>query len=232
MRLSAPVFRLKRQAKLAARAANIPLHAALDRIARDEGFRSWSHLCSSLSGDSPVRTFLAHLNPGDLVLLGGRPGHGKTLLGLGLAVEAARAGRQGFFFTLDYSDADMAGLLPSLDAGSGSRLSIDTADTICADHIVAQLRGAEPGAVAVIDYLQALDQRRSTPALSLQVRTLKACAEDAGAIIVALSQIDRAFDRRVKRIPDLSDVRLPNPVDLSLFTKTCFVHEGEIQLAA
>jgi hypothetical protein len=37
MRLSAPVHQLKRKARLLARADNIPLHAALDRIAAQEG---------------------------------------------------------------------------------------------------------------------------------------------------------------------------------------------------
>ena len=35
MRLSAPIFRLKRQAKLLAREAGIPLHQALDRVSDD-----------------------------------------------------------------------------------------------------------------------------------------------------------------------------------------------------
>ena len=38
MKLSAPLYHLKRKAKLLSRAENIPLHAALDRVARQEGF--------------------------------------------------------------------------------------------------------------------------------------------------------------------------------------------------
>jgi len=44
MRLSAPIYRLRRQAKLLARKAGIPLNQALDRVAKDEGFQSWSLL--------------------------------------------------------------------------------------------------------------------------------------------------------------------------------------------
>ena len=36
MKLSAPLYHLKRKAKLLSRAENIPLHEALDRIARQE----------------------------------------------------------------------------------------------------------------------------------------------------------------------------------------------------
>ena len=38
MKLSAPVYRLKRRAKVLAREERIPLHEALDRVAMDEGF--------------------------------------------------------------------------------------------------------------------------------------------------------------------------------------------------
>src|SRR5690242_13657474 len=101
MKLSAPIFRLKRQARLLAREAKIPLHAALDRLARQEGYRSWSHLAAATPDQSPARAILGSLVAGDLLLLGARPGHGKTLLGLELAVAAARNGRRSFFFSLE-----------------------------------------------------------------------------------------------------------------------------------
>lgn len=44
MRLSAPIYRLRHKAKLLARKAGIPLNQALDRVAKDEGFQSWSLL--------------------------------------------------------------------------------------------------------------------------------------------------------------------------------------------
>jgi replicative DNA helicase len=233
VRLSAPIFRLKRQAKLLARATQTPLHKALDQVARDEGFRSWSHLAVSTSKHRPGAEVLSQLIPGDLVLLGARPGHGKTLLGLELAIEAARSGRPGFFFTLEDSEAMVLSRVQALGTGlkglKGS-LTLDTSDDIRADHVIARLTEAPGHAVAVIDYLQLLDQKRSNPELGEQIRALKEFAGTTGSIIVALSQIDRAFDGQSKRLPELSDVRLPNPLDLTQFTKTCFLHEGEVQL--
>ena len=44
MWLSAPIYRLKRRARLLARNEKIALHVALDRIARAEGFAGWSLL--------------------------------------------------------------------------------------------------------------------------------------------------------------------------------------------
>lgn len=235
MRLSAPIFRLKRRAKVLAREREIRLHDAQDAVARDEGFRSWSHLAASISQQRPASEILSQLAPGDLVLLGARPGHGKTLLGLELIVEATRRGRRGYFFTLDYHEGDVLRRLQSLGVDPkalSDAFTLDTSDDICASHVIAELGEAPRGALVVIDYLQLLDQRRSNPELADQVRALKAFAAASGTIIVAISQIERSFDLRGKPLPELADVRLPNPVDLTLFTKACFLHEGEVRLEA
>ncbi|PCJ91179.1 MAG: hypothetical protein COA50_16760 [Flavobacteriaceae bacterium] len=44
MELSAPINELKRKAKLVRRETGIPHNQALDRIAKDEGYASWSFL--------------------------------------------------------------------------------------------------------------------------------------------------------------------------------------------
>src|SRR5262249_43418148 len=101
---------------------------------------------------------------------------------------------------------------------------------ISADFIIRHLSGAKRGTVAVIDYLQLLDQQRSKPALSEQVVALGEFARETGVAFGFLSQIDRSFDPEKKRLPDIRDIRLPNLVDLGLFTKACFLHGGEAQL--
>ncbi len=235
MKLSAPIFRLKRQAKLLSRETNAPLHAALDEVAKREGYRSWSHLAGSSSHERPAPKLLAHFVSGDLVLLGARPGHGKTLLGLELAAEAARAGHRSFFFSLEENEASISDRLRDLGFEMdevGNALVIDTSDTICADHIIERVGNGQDNSVVVVDYLQLLDQRRQNPELAVQVETLASFARTASAIIVAISQIDRSFDLEGKPLPDVTDVRLPNPVDLALFTKTCFLHNGEMRVDA
>jgi len=46
MTLSAPIWRLKHRAKQLSRKAGIPLHEALDRVAREDGFESWGLLAA------------------------------------------------------------------------------------------------------------------------------------------------------------------------------------------
>src|SRR4029450_8093458 len=98
--------------------------------------------------------------------------------------------------------------------------------------IVRRLANAPRGTLVVVDYLQLLDQKRGNPELMEQVRALKSFARDRGLIFVFISQIDRAYDPSQKPCPDLDDVRLPNPLDLSLFSKTCFLNEGEVRFRA
>jgi len=235
MRLSAPVYHLKRQARLLSREAKIPLHQALDRVAAREGFASWSLLAAKASEATPAARLFAQLVPGDLVLVGARPGHGKTLMSLELAVEAMKSGHRGVFFTLEYTQRDVLDRFRAIgvEPAQFDRLfEFDNSDVISADYIVRTLSSAPRGTLAVIDYLQLLDQKREHPALMDQVHTLKAFARDRGVVLVFISQIDRSYDPPKKPVPDINDIRLPNPLDLSLFNKACFLNKGEIRFQA
>ncbi|HWA84342.1 MAG TPA: DNA helicase [Fimbriimonadaceae bacterium] len=229
MKLSAPIHRLKREARVLSRQEGVPLHQALDRVAAREGFAKWSLLAARHAAEGTAARLFARLRPGNLVLVGARPGQGKTLLGLNLAAEAAKSGRQGIFFTLEYTERECRARFEAIGV---DRVELDCSDQICAGHIVQRLSAAEPGAVAVVDYLQLLDQNRETPALMEQIRALKAFAQERGVILVFISQIDRSYDPSTKPCPDLEDVRLPNPLDLKLFDKACFLNDGEVRYVA
>ena len=150
MRLSAPIFRLKRQAKLLSRDQNIPLHQALDHVAVGEGFKAWSHLASAAPTPSISETILAGLSGGDMLLLAARPGHGKTLAGLEIAATAHRRQMNGLFFTLDYTKADVTARWQDIGGAqhvAADTVEVDTSDEICADHIIAALGDAPRGSV-------------------------------------------------------------------------------------
>lgn len=217
MKLSAPLFQLKRRAKLMARNNNVALHEALDQIAREEGFARWSLLSSQVAAASLSETILSRLNDGDLLLVAGRPGHGKTTLGLQLLLDAIRDDRKAIFFTLELTEQQSRKHVRSLEEdtpGIGDTLEIVTSDEISADFIIRHLSESPRGAVAIVDYLQLLDQQRSKPVLSEQVFALGDFARKAGVVIGFISQIDRSFDPETKRLPDIQDIRLPNLVDI------------------
>ncbi len=233
MKLSAPIYQLKKRAKRMVRNDGVPLHQALDTIAREEGFTRWSLLSAHTTAGPLSQTLLSQLKQGDMLLLAGRRGQGKTALGLQLLLDAARLDRKAVFFTLEFTETEARVHLHVRSGGadeSSDKVEIVTSPEISADYIVRHLSGAPEGSVAVIDYLQILDQRRSTPPLSEQVGSLSAFAKRTGTILGFISQIDRTFDPQSKPLPDIGDLRLPNLVDLGLFDKACFLNDGAAQL--
>lgn len=232
MKLSAPVHQLKRKAKILSREEDIPHHEALNRIALGEGYADWSLLAAKLAAVKPAARLFARLKPGELLLVGARPGQGKTLFSLELAVEAMKSGSPAIFFTLEYTEGDVLERFRAIGvdrAEFGGLFEFDGSDSISATHIIGRLGAAPRGTLVVIDYLQLLDQRRENPELMEQVRALKSFAERKGLVIVCISQIDRSYDSSRKAFPDIGDVRLPNALDLRLFNQTCFLKGGKAQ---
>lgn len=235
MKLSVPIYHLKRKAKRLSREEGIPLHDALDRVAATEGFSAWSMLAAKAAAVTPANRLFPKFRHGDLVLVGARPGQGKTLMSLQLAVEAMKSGHRAAFFSLEYTEKDVLDRMRAIGAEPAQfdkLFEIDCSDAISADYVVKQMAAAPRGTVVVIDYLQLLDQRRENPDLTVQVRVLKSFAHDKGLIVVFISQIDRSYDPSVKPCPDLRDIRLPNPLDLKLFDKMCFMNNSEVQFRA
>jgi replicative DNA helicase len=235
MRLSAPIYHLKRKAKALSRQQNIPLHQALDQIASSEGFRSWSLLAAKSPATASVEELFERLGHGDLLLVAARPGQGKTLMGLRLSLEAMKHGHRSVFFSLEYTERDVLDRFRKIGldgAQFGGLFEFDNSDAISSDYIIGKLSAAPRGTLAVIDYLQILDQKREKPELMLQISALKSFAKERGLIMVFISQIDRSYDPSTKPCPDLEDVRLPNPLDLTLFDKTLFLNGGEVRFHA
>ena len=235
MKPSASIHRLKRRARRLSRDERVPLHAALDRVAAAEGFRSWSLLAARGYAARAPAAVLERLDPGDLVLLGARPGHGKTLTGLGIVMDAVERGRPAWYFTLESTLAETLERVRRIGRDPSAfteRVTFDDSEAIRAEHVVARLSGAGRGAVAVIDCLQLLDRRREHPPLGEQVAALGAFARASGTTLVLITQIDRSYDPSAKACPDLEDVRLADPLDLAPFDKTCFLHGGEVRVSA
>jgi replicative DNA helicase len=231
MNLSAPIYRLKREARLLSRRDDIALAAALDRIAATEGFASWSLLAARYAAGSSAARLYANLRDGELVLVAARPGHGKTLFALHLALEALRTGRKAHVFSLEYTRAQVEGRFEAIGGEAElAHLAIDTSDCIGSDHVEAELASAPAGTLAVIDYLQLLDQRRDNPPLARQVADLRLFARRRGVVLVFVSQVDRSFEGAGRAMPDSGDIRLPNPVDLGQFDRLCFLHDDEMRI--
>ncbi|MHA7773047.1 DNA helicase [Roseibium sp. M-1] len=231
MKFSAPVFRLKREARLLARRKSVALHLALDEIARREGYRSWNHLAANAQAQGPAARLLATLETGDMLVLAARPGQGKTVLGLEVLAEAERDGRRAVFFSAECTHQEISrSLSESGYQGAASRIDLELSDCLCASSITAALGDPVPGTIAVVDYLQVMDQRRSEPPLGQQIETLKQFAAARGAILIFLSQVHRSFDPARKALPDFTDIRTTNLLELAHFNKGYFLQNGALSV--
>ena len=136
--------------------------------------------------------------------------------------------------TLEYNAADVAALAQSLGVQGpdmSKRVSVDMSDDITAPYIIDRVRAQEHPMLVVVDYLQLMDQKRVSPPLNDQVESLHRFAKETGTIFAMISQIDRAFDLSGRPMPDVTDLRLPNPLEMALFDRFCFLHDSQIRLS-
>ena len=172
---------------------------------------------------------------GDLIIIGGLPSSGKTLLATQFAMHMARSGLRVGVFSLETSDAKlydrMVAQVQGINFGrikrnqmvaedyASATTAIRTAEHIHLDVIRAGGFGvADVQAVAmarrydviVIDYVQLLQAKGNTRVeqvtnISLALHTM---AQRAGIAVIALSQLSRPEKGQQRsRTPSMSDLR-------------------------
>ena len=99
MKLSAPIYVLKSQARKLKVEQNISQIEALNIIARREGFAAWSRLMARQGTLAPTKfeQIVDYLNPSDLVLVAAPARIGKTVFVAGLAAQALHINRVHWF---------------------------------------------------------------------------------------------------------------------------------------
>jgi len=231
MKLSAPIHVLKSQAKSLKKSESITMVEALNIVAHQEGFSSWSLLQSKKEEIFPssYSEILDFFNEGDLVLIGARPSHGKTSFTIGLFVQAIQQKRKkSYYFTLSETHKDVAGRMAIYDERIGendSLFELNYSNEICADYIIKQTRkDINNQSVIVVDYLQLLDEKRINDPLQEQIEKLKDYAKEKGCIIIFISQINREVEYKDDRRPTISDIRLPNPLRTQILNKIILLY--------
>lgn len=235
MKLSAPIHVLKSQAQQLRKEKGITNTEALDLIAKKEGFNSWSLLQSKKDDMFPTSydEILEFFNPGDIVLIGSRPGKGKTVFTIGLLVQAIQKKRApNYCFSLSEVHKDIAGRIALYDETIGENNpylgGLDYSNDICADYIIQKTsKTISKNSVIVVDYLQLLDEKRSNPSLQDQVFKLKNYAKEKECIVIFISQINRELENRADKKPTMDDIRLPNPLELKFFNKILLLHKSK-----
>ena len=173
--------------------------------------------------------------PGNLYILAGRPGMGKTAMALSLAANAAEDGYKVKFFSLEMTHDQLVSRLLSRYSGENVhgksvedwdaveaakaevealQIMVDASSEITVADISSRIRrhkrtfGCD---IVFIDYLGLITPTDRTPNKTHQIEeitaSLKRLAKQIGVAIVLLSQLSRAVESRDDKRPMLSDLR-------------------------
>ena len=189
------------------------------------------------SGFSSIDNVLVGMNSGDLVLIGARPGMGKTALAMNIAMNAASRKKTVAFFQLEMTKEQIVSRLLSSEAfvdnfklrvgnlndeewdkitEAAARITecdiyLDDTASITITGIKAKLRRLKNLDLVVIDYLQLMQTERGNGNRVQEVseisRNLKIMAKELGVPVIMCSQLNRGPESRDNKRPMLSDLR-------------------------
>jgi replicative DNA helicase len=187
------------------------------------------------SGFTSIDRITGGWQPGNLIIIAGRPSMGKTALALALALNPAKMGYPVCFFSLEMSESEISTRYLSgvsgytnveirnakLDFKKLCKKSNEIAELpILIDDTPAlslfELRSKVKKVILrygvkllIIDYLQLMkaDAGNREQEVSIISRGLKAISKEFSIPVIALSQLNRGVEDRADRRPRLSDLR-------------------------
>ncbi|MBE6643917.1 MAG: replicative DNA helicase, partial [Ruminococcaceae bacterium] len=192
----------------------------------------------SKTGFSGLDRMLIQMGKGDLVIVGARPGMGKTSFAMNIAVNVAKQKKAVAIFSLEMSGEqlvtrilssealvdssklrtgqlktedwdNLAGVISSL---SGCDIYIDDTSAITSAEMKSKLRRINNLGLVVIDYIGLMQSTSNTDNRAQQVgeisRNLKIMAKDFGIPIVCCAQLNRGTESRA------GDAKKPTLADL------------------
>lgn len=175
------------------------------------------------------------MNKSDLILVGARPGMGKTAFAMNIAVNAAKSGKTVAVFSLEMSAEQLISRIMASEAQVPShilrtgniqdwvslahasscmvetRLLIDDTPGISVGQIKSRLRRVKDLGLVVIDYLQLMQSDTTTGNRVQEVgdisRGLKLLAKELDVPVICCAQLSRSPESRPDKRPMLSDLR-------------------------
>ena len=175
------------------------------------------------------------VHKGQLIIIGGRPGEGKSNGGLNIALEAAESGFRATVFSVEMDDVEVCSRLLAagswskmgqifsrrmdmetlgrveeyIEARKGMQLEVVDQAYITVEQIVAHCRLRRPD-VVFVDYAQLLQSKNTKVSREQQVahitRSLKVAAKHLGMAVIVAAQLNRA-PATGGREPMISDLR-------------------------
>ncbi|MBQ3311732.1 AAA family ATPase [bacterium] len=191
----------------------------------------------------------------ELIILGGRPAMGKSTIGLNIAYNMAKSGKNVVFYSLEMSTKDLHKRLVKAETGIENLFKItqqdfekcinasnnieklplkiyDKADVNVEDIYAhsMKLKAINKIDVMFIDHLSILKSRRSYKSryeeISDMSRQLKVIAKDLDVPVIALCQLNRGVESRDVKIPTMADLRDSGSIEQDA-DLICFIHRPE-----
>jgi replicative DNA helicase len=180
--------------------------------------------------------YIGGWNKGNMVVIAGRPGSGKTAIALSLAIDSCRLAKV-LFISLEMSKEELAKRYLSFIAnvenykirsarltetdlkqitenlyGMNMDFFLDDGSNSDINDIVAKIKlhKAKHGLdIVFIDYMQLIKSHQKVREQEIAhiSRTLKLLAKELGITIIALAQLSRETEKRAEKKPMLSDLR-------------------------
>lgn len=207
------------------------------------------------SGYTSIDRITGGWQPGNLIIVAGRPSMGKTALALALAANPAALSHPVAVFSLEMSDKELATRYMSGDSGYSNTMirsaRVDLAK-LCADCnktaslpifvddtpaiSLLELRSKVKKLIlkngielVIVDYLQLMtaDAGNREQEVAKISRGLKAIAKEFNIPVIALSQLNRGVEDRPDKKPRLSDLRESGAIEQDADI-VCFVYRPAV----
>ena len=178
---------------------------------------------------------LGGLKDGELIILGGRPGSGKSSLALNIAHEAAKT-KNVLFFSLEMpskqvvqrsvaslggvelswlqgglreSDEGWAAATEGMSKFRESKLIIDDRSTQTVQSIKIRAKKEKDLRLIVVDHIHLMDGDGKTPneIVGGITKGLKKLSKELNCPVLALAQLNRGVEQRQNKRPRMSDLR-------------------------
>jgi replicative DNA helicase len=203
------------------------------------------------SGFTKIDRITGGWQPGNLIIIAGRPSMGKTALALSLLTNSANYGFPACMFSLEMSESELTGRLLSGVSGytnheiRNAQINydklVDDSNAIAVKPIyiddtpalsIFELKSKIKKLIirngiklAIVDYLQLMTSEGSNreQEVSKISRGLKAIAKEMNIPIIALSQLNRSVEDRSDKKPRLSDLRESGAIEQDADI-VCFIH--------
>ncbi len=220
----------------------------LDKIASKPG-----SVTGVPSGLIDLDDITSGFHPGELIIVAGRPGMGKTALALSMGRNAAVMEKTGVgMFSLEMANHQLAmrtGKLPkaqwknlSIAVGSLAEAPIYLDDTPGMSVLEVRaksrrLKAEHDIGLIIVDYIQLMTGPKGSENRQQEIsqisRSLKALAKEIEVPVLGLSQLSRAVESRSDRRPQLSDLRESGAIEqdadvvIFLYRPWVYSHEDE-----